>query len=116
MSIYPVITKEKQTVYEKMYSEMTSTKNNIPCICGYYGRACRRMGDKADRMLCQDCTLCVLASTIDEITKKCREKNLSNVNDLSKADIYDIEEALYKKNVYVECSYIEAVLYYLTSE
>ena len=29
----------------------------VPCICGYYGRACRQMNDKADRMLCTGCAL-----------------------------------------------------------
>lgn len=28
-----------------------------PCICGYYGRACRQMNDKADRFLCTGCAL-----------------------------------------------------------
>ena len=33
------------------------SKCNVPCICGYYGRACRQMNDKADRFLCTECAL-----------------------------------------------------------
>ena len=41
MSIFPVITKEKQMLYEAIYLDNDKLKNDIPCICGYYGRACR---------------------------------------------------------------------------
>lgn len=54
--MFPIITNEKQKAFEenciknKVGSDESECK--IPCICGYYGRACRQMNDKADRMLC----------------------------------------------------------------
>lgn len=57
MNIYPIVTKNKQKVYEKFFLNNENLKNNIPEICGYYGRACKQMNDKADRTLCNKCTL-----------------------------------------------------------
>lgn len=59
--MFPIITNEKQKAFEenciknKVGSDESECK--IPCICGYYGRACRQMNDKADRMLCTGCAL-----------------------------------------------------------
>lgn len=59
--MFPIITSEKQKAFErkliknKVGSDESECK--IPCICGYYGRACRRMNDKADKMLCTGCAL-----------------------------------------------------------
>ena len=59
--MFPVITKHKQKAFEE-----NCIKNNIasdegeckvPCICGFYGRACRQMNYKADRFLCTGCAL-----------------------------------------------------------
>lgn len=54
-SIFPIITREKQAAFEAQAT--AAQKDEIPCICGYYGRGCRQMGDKADRMLCIGCHL-----------------------------------------------------------
>ena len=45
--IHPVITKEKQKVYEKIFRENEKLENTIPFICGIYGRACGRMDGEA---------------------------------------------------------------------
>lgn len=59
--MFPIITSKKQKEFEKycIRNNITSdeSKCNVPCICGYYGRACRQMNDKADRFLCTGCAL-----------------------------------------------------------
>lgn len=114
MSLYPVITEKKQELYEKIYLKHTDLKNDIPEICGFYGRACRRMNDEANRMLCQGCTLSVFTSTIEAIMNKCNEKENIGIEHLYDSDIYDIQDALKRKCVNVKFSYIEKVLDYLT--
>ena len=53
MSIFPVITKEKQQMYEDFCK--VNNPVGIPCICGYCGRACRQMGSEADTANCMEC-------------------------------------------------------------
>lgn len=59
--MFQIITSEKQKAFEenciknKVGSDESECK--VPCICGYYGRACRQMNDKADRFLCTGCAL-----------------------------------------------------------
>lgn len=113
MSIYPVITKGKQELYEKIYLVHTDLRNDIPEICGYYGRACRRMDGEANRMLCQGCTLSVFVSTVEAIIKKCDEKEAIGIKRLYDSDMYDIQDSLKKKCVHVDFSYIEKILDYL---
>lgn len=113
MSIFPTITKKKQEFYEKIYLKHTDLNNHIPEICGYYGRACRRMDDKADRILCQGCTLSIFISTVNEILKCCDKKAEIGIKRLYDSDIYDIQEELNKKALKVDFSYIEKVLDYL---
>lgn len=55
MNTFPIITTEKQAAFEAQATD--EQKENIPCICGYYGRACRQMGDAANRALCSGCPL-----------------------------------------------------------
>lgn len=40
MKTFPIITKTAQKEFEHC-AMGTSVKEEIPCICGYYGRACR---------------------------------------------------------------------------
>lgn len=42
-TIFPIITPERQRTYEQtaLQTGVRST-DAVPCICGYYGRACRR--------------------------------------------------------------------------
>ena len=53
--MFPTITNAKQAAFEAQAT--TAQKEQIPMICGYYGRACRQMNDKADRFLCYGCPL-----------------------------------------------------------
>lgn len=54
ISIFPTITEKIQCLYEDFafLNGDVKYKEDIPCICGYYGRACRQMNNRADRMLC----------------------------------------------------------------
>mgnify|MGYP006940566813 FL=1 len=55
-SIFPIITNKKQEEFEEscIKNGIASDESEcgVPCICGYYGRACWQMDDKADRFLC----------------------------------------------------------------
>lgn len=88
--------------------------NNVPCICGLYGRACRQMNNKADRRLCSECSLRIFISTVEAIIEICDEKEKIGISHLYDSDILDIQSKLKKEYVIdVECSYIENVLNYL---
>lgn len=56
-SVFPFINAEKQAAFESIAT--IEQKDNIPCICGYYGRACYQMNDVADRAICTNCPLAV---------------------------------------------------------
>ena len=60
-SIFPIITEKKQKDFEesciKTGIASVESECGVPCICGYYGRACNQMDDKADRFLCIGCAL-----------------------------------------------------------
>lgn len=60
-SIYPIITRENQAAFEAQVG--ATQKNEIPCICGYCGRACRQMNkaEGANRALCTGCPLATFA-------------------------------------------------------
>ena len=49
-----IITQELQQTFEK---SVEGTPDETPEICGYYGRACRRMGTATRSMLCSPCPL-----------------------------------------------------------
>lgn len=110
MSIFPVITKEKQRMYEKMYLDNEKLENNVPCICGYYGRACRQMNNKADRMLCNGCELSIFVSTLEAILEVSNDKEKIGIKSLYDSDIYDVQSKLKEKCINVKYSYIENVL------
>lgn len=55
-----VMTEKVQALFEKANEGLT---DRTPCICGYYGRACREMGRKPSRMPCLHCPL---AKFLDE--------------------------------------------------
>lgn len=57
-STFPIITNKKQKKFEATLTEK-SKEYYIPCICGYYGRACRQMNKEegANRAICTSCSL-----------------------------------------------------------
>lgn len=109
MNTFPVITKEKQKFYEN-FCLNNSLFNNTPEICGYYGRACRNMGKRANSMLCGDCNLSHFTSTVEAILECCHEKENIGIENLYDSDIYDIQEKLNHININVKFSYIENIL------
>lgn len=108
--MFPIITKKRQALYEKTFSNSERLKNNIPEICGYYGRACRCMEDKANRRLCDGCSLSIFVSVAEAILERTYKKESLGLTKLYDSDIYNIQEKLKKKAVKVDVSYIEAVL------
>lgn len=116
MSIYPVITKEKQKLYEEIYVLHTDLENNIPCICGYYGRACRNMNELANSALCNGCTLSRFVSTVEAVLECCDQKEALGIKHLYDTDIYDIQNSLKNKCVRTDYSYIEKIIDYLAGK
>lgn len=57
--VFPLITPERQQCFEKEMGE------KVPDICGICGRACWRMGDRADRAICINCPLSEYAHKLD---------------------------------------------------
>lgn len=55
--MFPVVTNEIQKEYEASITE--NSKDYIPELCGFHGRACRQMDKEegANRVLCSDCAL-----------------------------------------------------------
>lgn len=76
--MFPIITSKKQKEFEKYCIRNNITSNeskcNVPCICGYYGRACRQTNDETNRMICMDCSLRIFVSTVETIIEICDEK------------------------------------------
>lgn len=60
---FPIITKTMQENFEK--NNMEKSMENLPMICGYYGRACRQM-DKAEGANRANCMHCPLAQYAKE--------------------------------------------------
>lgn len=114
MSIFPVITKEKQQMYEDFCK--VNNPVGIPCICGYCGRACRQMGSEADTANCMECGLSVFVSTVDAIKKRCDEKQRAGIRSLHYFDVTCIWNKLGDKGINVKFEYIERVLKHLTEE
>lgn len=75
--MFPIITNEKQKEFEEScrIKNIGSKENecHVPSICGCYGRACRQMNDKADRRLCEGCSL---AKFCDESAPKWLNKSI----------------------------------------
>lgn len=114
MSIFPIITEERQSIYEgfALWNKDAKQKNDIPCICGVYGRACRSMNEKANSMLCTDCPLSLFISVVEAIgeyvkIKKCR------IDDLIADDFAEICKMLKSKVVKTDSVYIHSVVDYL---
>lgn len=65
ISPFPVIFPEIQSTFEAA-AISSGTEDNTPAICGYYGRACRCMGDPsgACRALCSHCPLAEYAANL----------------------------------------------------
>lgn len=114
MNTFPTITSERQKLYESIFLSHSELKNDIPCICGYYGRACRKMNTQANSRLCNGCSLSLFVSTAEAILERCTEKENMGIQHLYDSDILDIQEKLKNKGIKVECSYIECILNSLT--
>lgn len=67
MNIFPIITKEIQRSFEATCKG--TSLEELPMICGCYGRACRQMGKEegANRMNCTGCPLAEYAKERQEI-------------------------------------------------
>ena len=77
--VFPIITPERQSAFEAASLADTLAlpgiplwedkwrMNNVPDICGYYGRACRQMNDDegANRALCMGCPLAEYAHGVE---------------------------------------------------
>jgi len=52
-----MVTRKKQKEFEKKVKPTSA--NYIPCICGYFGRACKQLDklEGANRALCTNCSL-----------------------------------------------------------
>lgn len=112
--MFPIITSEKQKAFEENCKENNIAGNEseckVPSICGYYGRACRQMDDKADRFLCTGCALAEFGKkeyiftisynfdgssvakkceTMEEAIKMLHEYLVEEVNTIKKESGYD---------------------------
>ncbi len=60
LRVFPIVTGSIQKCFEKTYTG----KKEVPCICGYFGRACRQMekSEGANRGLCDCCPLAEYAA------------------------------------------------------
>ena len=116
MNIYPKINNEVQKLYENYCKNNCKRKNNVPEICGQYGRACRTMNENADKMLCNKCSLATFASIVDAINEKCKNKEKLGIKNVHDSDIRDIQECLTTKNIKVEYVYIKDILEYLNED
>lgn len=56
VGVFAMITQPLQEAFERAAE---GAPDKTPLICGYYGRACRRLGDPdgANRALCMGCQL-----------------------------------------------------------
>ena len=110
MREFPIITKDKQKLYEKIFCGNEKLQNYTSCICGYYGRGCRRINRLANGVSCVDCSLRIFASTIEAIKEQCDEKEALDIEVLYDSDIFDRQTKLNNNAVNVENSYIETIL------
>lgn len=112
MSI-PIITDNRQKLYEKILINTNVLIDNIPQECGKYGRTC--INNNANSVICKNCSLSIFVQTVEEIIKKCDEKESLGIKYLYDSDISDIETSLREKSIIVKYSYIEKLLTILSS-
>ena len=58
---FPIITEQVQYDFEKQVENDLYRNEYIPATCGILGRACRRIGRKANRVPCISCSLAKFA-------------------------------------------------------
>ena len=110
MEMFLVITKKRQELYEKIFCDNKKLQNEVPCICGCYGRGCRRMNRPANGVPCINCSLRIFALACEAIKEQCDEKETLEIEFLYDSDILDIQTKLKNDAVNVEGSYIETIL------
>lgn len=117
MSIFPTITEKTQSLYEDFafLDKDTKYKEDIPCICGYYGRACRKMNHTANSVLCTDCPLSNFASVMNTVEEYRRVKGCK-LQELNTNSYEEIHRMLQNKAVRVKVDIIENVVNYLKRE
>ena len=58
--MFAIVTEEKQKKFEQYCIDngigSDEKECHVPCICGYYARACRSMNETANSMLCTRCS------------------------------------------------------------
>lgn len=113
---YALVTKERQKLYESLYLNNKKLKNEVPSVCGYYGRECPNMGELADARICKRCSLSKFILTVEEIIKKCEYKERLGIQHLYDSDIRDIYEELERQGVDIDYSYVEILLNYFTQD
>ena len=114
ISIFPTITEKIQCLYEDFafLNGDVKYKEDIPCICGYYGRACRHMNDMANSVLCTNCLLSNFASVVEAAEEYCKLKGCK-LQELNKNSCEKIHVELQNKVVRVKIDFIEDVINYL---
>lgn len=103
MEMFPVITKNKQELYEKIFCDNEKLQNKIPSICGYYGRGCRRMNRPSNGMPCLNCSLRIFALACEAIKEQCDDRESLGIDYLYDSDILEIQEIL--ENNHMACPY-----------
>ena len=103
MEMFPVITKNKQELYEKIFCDNEKLQNEVPCICGYYGRGCRRMNRPSNGVPCINCSLRIFVSTCEAIKEQYDYKESLGIDYLYDSDILEIQEIL--ENNHRACPY-----------
>ncbi|MDO4651127.1 MAG: hypothetical protein Q4B26_21010, partial [Eubacteriales bacterium] len=91
--VFPLITSKRQKLYEEM-AEMAVLDEVIPEICGNHGRACRQMGDHADKALCARCSLNIFCKAGEIIEKKRTELEYHKIYTFVPEDVEDIAHRL----------------------
>ena len=113
---YALVTKERQELYESLYLKNKKLKNEVPSVCGYYGRECPCIGKQADASICKRCSLSKFILTVEEILKKCEYKERLGIKSIYDSDILDIHEELERQGVDTDYSYVETLLNYFTQD
>lgn len=123
MEMFPVITKNRQELYEKIFCDNKKLQNEVPCICGYYGRGCRKMNRPANgvpciptflttfgtsprnenKFHCNNCSLRIFALACEAIKEQCDYKESLGIDYLYDSDILEIQEIL--ENNHMACPY-----------
>lgn len=96
MSHFPVIEREDQFAFEAR-CRLLRIADLTPTICGYYGRACRCMGDPegANRALCTGCPLADAASKGEKpVYREVGELTRDELNELKNKLFYGGEDTV----------------------